>query len=322
MVGLGLAKRALRGGAAADAVEPPGQGAGVGGAIAFDAARARESARILLNKGEPAKAEVVLRALLAKRPADGQACVLLGEALLALERAGDAHSAYVRAIEIEPDHGELRFAVGTVASAAGLRDEAASHFASAEALAPSNPKHPLYLAQVQRAAGKIEEARASLVRALALDPDLAIAHGVLADIALGEGDLAEAMRRVDRAVALDPMSPAWRIVQARALRRSGRDEEAALRLVALGEEALCADIALLNEAVESLGAVGREGEAASLCVRASGAQRDDGDLAALAAAWLERAGRIDDAEVFASAAATLGSERGKALLDRLLNTKR
>ncbi len=77
-----------------------------------------------------------------------------------------------------------------------------------------------------------DEARAAYARALELDPKNAGALAGLARLALG-GDPAQALAFFDRAAAADPSDPDSKLGAARALRASGRPEEAAQRLDAL-----------------------------------------------------------------------------------------
>lgn len=275
------------------------------------------AARVYLRKGEPAKAEAILTSIAAKAPAAQDARVLLAEARLALARPADALAAYDEALTLGPESADLAFAAGVAASMAGDASAAADRFARAEALDPSNPQRPLYLAQAQRKGGKTEQAEASLLRATALDPHLAPAWGGLADLALEAGDLAVAAERITRARRAAPDDPIYRLIEARILRREGKAERAATLLLAMDDDRLLADRALVKEAALCLGEAGHAEEAASLCVQASARRSDDGESAALAAEWLDRAGRRDDAIIFAQAAARMGSDKGKATLERL-----
>jgi len=80
-----------------------------------------------------------------------------------------------------------------------------------------------------------EEARAAYARALELDPGNA---GALAGLGrlVASSDPEQALALFDRAAAADPADPEARLAAARALRASGRPEEAARRLDALLEQ--------------------------------------------------------------------------------------
>lgn len=300
---------------------PLARGAGVGQAgvraTAKEIAEATDAARVYLRKGEAAKAEAILSALTARAAHSQDAHTLLAEAHLALGRPADALRAYEAALAIGPETAPLAFAAGSAASMATRNEEAQRWFARAQSLDPSNPQSPLYLAQVQRRAGKIDEAKASLLLAARLDPELAPAWGTLADIALEEGNLSVARGHIARARKAEPDSATWRLIEARILRRDNEPERAATMLMAMGEERLIAEPALLREAAACLGMLGRPGDAASLYVRASSRAREDAGLALEAAQWLDRAGRRDDAIVFAGAAERLGNEEARALRARL-----
>lgn len=302
---------------------PAAGGASAGAGSSTPSASPREvdeacaAARVYLRKGEPARAEAILTAIAAKAPGSQDVWLLLAEVCLALGRPDEALGAYESALRIGPESGDLAFAAGVAASMAGDASAAADRFARAEALDPSNPQRPLYLAQAQRKGGMTEQAEAALLRATALDPSLAPAWGGLADLALEAGDLGVAAERITRARRAAPDDPIYRLIEARILRREGKAERAATLLLAMEEDRLLADRALVEEAALCLGDAGHAEEAASLCVRASARRSEDGESAALAAEWLDRAGRRDDAIIFAQAAARMGSEKGKATLERL-----
>lgn len=303
----------------------PGVGAGAvasesprgGPALRAGAEEAMASARSYLNKGEAAKAEAIARALVERDAEDQDARVMLAECLLALDRGADALEQYERAISIGPDGAELRFAAGTVASQIGRPERAAEHYRMARGMDPGNPKHPLYLAQVERALGKIDAAKESLVRAAALDPDQPIVWAALADIALQEGNLAMARQHIGKARALEPANTRWRVIEARVHRRENRPEEAVRLLLALGDAALAEDPAATQELALCFGLLSRPGDAAAAFMRMSARRPEDAGAALGAAEWLVRAGRRDEALVFAQAAAGLGSAEGRALADSI-----
>lgn len=277
----------------------------------------RDAARAHLAGAEPAKAAELLRALLAADPEDADAHALLAETLLLLDQPRAAYDHYLAAIAVGPAHAELHFAAGALANTIAMPDRALEHYHAAQQADPTNPKHPLYLAQVQRKLGLTDEAKASLIRAARLDPSLAIAWGVLADIALEENNLSVASTHIARAREAEPDGAAWRIIEARILRRQNRPEDAARLLAAMGDEALADSPAALEELATSYAMLGLTEQAASVYVRASAARPRSAELAYSAAVWLERAGRPDDAETFARAADRMGHPPAADLIVRL-----
>ncbi|TVQ59409.1 MAG: hypothetical protein EA379_11205 [Phycisphaerales bacterium] len=286
-------------------------------AAASEIIAALDSARTYLNRQEPGRAEAVLVALLEKAPRDQEARMLLAETYLLLERPNDAYEQYAEAIEIGPVHAELAFAAGTVANTIGMPYIAEAHYVKAQEADPTNPKHPLYLAQIQRKLGSDEEAKASLLRAVTLDPSLDIGWGVLADMALEENNLSIARMHIERARRIAPGSISWRILEARILRRDNNPEGAARVLRSLDDELILEDPVLLDELAKSYAMLGRPEDAAALYMTASARRTRDADMAYLAAVWLERAERFNDAEIYAQAAVGLGHEDARALLERI-----
>lgn len=282
-----------------------------------DADRALDAARVYLNRDEPGAAEAILNALIEKSPRDQEARVLLAETCLMLDRPDDAYHQYVEALHIGPAHAELEFAAGTVANTIGYPNVAEEHYFKAQNADPSNPKHPLYLAMVQRKLGRIDEAKASLLRVVKLDPSIAIAWGVLADIALEENNLSLARTHVARARAAEPSVLKWRILEARILRRDNDPESAARLLRSVGDDAIALDTELMDELATCYGMLGRPDDAAALYMAATVRRPRDAEPSLKAAQWLERAGRIDEAEVFARSAAALGSNDAEAFVERL-----
>lgn len=295
--------------------------AAAGRMLRASAPDAMDAARRYLNQGEAGKAEPILLAMLDRSPRDQDALTLLAETMLAQSKPKDALALYLRAIAVGPDHAELRFAAATVAIEAGEPERAIEHYQAAERLDPASPKHPLYLAQVQRSLGKVDAAKASLLRAASLDPDLAIAWGVLADIALGENAVPLARQHIARARAADPANVHWRVIEARILRRDNQPAEAVRLLAALGDDALAEEVNATAELAMSYGLLGRADDAAGIWMRASAKRPEDAAAAYEAAQWLDRAGRRDEALIFADAAAALGHAPAKALASRLRSSE-
>lgn len=277
----------------------------------------RDAARAHLSSNEPGKAADLLRGLLAADPEDAEAQTLQAETLLLLDQPRAAYDHYLAAIAIGPAHAELHFAAGAVANMIGEPRRALEHYHAAQRADPANPKHPLYLAQLQRKLGSLDEAKASLIRAATIDPSMAIAWGVLADIALEENNLSIASTHIARARDLEPDAPNWRLIEARILRRQNRPEEAARLLLAMGDQALARSKPALDELATCYAMLGMTDQAASLCVRAAAAAPRDPELAYQAAIWLERAGRLDEADTFARSADRMGHEQAAQVVVRL-----
>ncbi len=276
-----------------------------------------DSARVYLKKGEPGKAQAILREAIEQDQYVQDLRTLYAEVLLGEGLVDEAYSQYLHAIAIGPVHAELHFAAGVVANKTGSHIKAEEHFWQAQSLAPSNPKHPIYLAQVQRNTGKVDEAKKSLIIAGKLDPNVAVVWGTLAGIALDENKLSVAAGHIRRARELEPSSLTWRLLEAKIIRR-GNDPEAALTLLnALPERERLSNKALLEEIALCYGMLSKPEAPARLYGAAVEANPNDLDLLMHAAEWNKRAGQRDVALTYARRAHRLGHQEAQAFVDSL-----
>lgn len=279
--------------------------------------QALTAARAYIQQDKAGSAIAILQAAAEKWPQDQSVRLLYGEALLSAGRGLEAYQQYDTAIQIGPDNPEYRHVAGTIASGIGRLNEAEMHYLAAQQMDRSNPKYPLYLAQVQRKQGMIDEARANLVLATNLDPTLGVAWASLAAIALDENRPSVALGYIKRAREVEPERLEWRIIEAKALLRENRPEQAAELLLSAPANERLANRAALKELGAALGLLGRTSEAAAMYVDAVGANPDDPELAYEAALWLERDGQKGRAATFASHAAAKGFGPARALAERL-----
>jgi tetratricopeptide (TPR) repeat protein len=277
--------------------------------------RVMEAARTRIANQEIAQAEKILAAGGEQFPAEQQVFLLWGEMLALQGRIPEALDAYERAIALGPDHAEYRHVAGTIAAQLGRLEDADAHYAMAQKLNPNNPKHPLYRAQIQRKLGDTDGARANLVASTNLDPTIPVAWAGLAGIALDKNRSQVALAHIRKARALDPHTLAWRVVEAKALRRMGKPEEAANLMLAVEKEDLAIEPSAVAEVALSLGLLGKHADAAGLYVLA--VEANPGDVVVLfeAATWLDRAGETERALEYAEIAAGMGHEGAKRLID-------
>jgi tetratricopeptide (TPR) repeat protein len=274
------------------------------------------AARDLLRTGEHAKADAVLAAAIEQYPREQVLLLARAELLAGAKRAEEAYALYARALEVGPREGEIEFAAGTVASMAGKHEAAAEHYRAAQVKMPRDHRPPLYLAQVQVRLRQTDAAKANLVLAGTINPEVAVTWGTLADLELAAGDSALALQHVRRARDLEPRVTLWRVIEARALKRDGRPEEA-IQVLQGVDPAERFEPAVLTLMGECLGLLRRPGEAAAIYVAA--AEHDAGNprLALEAALWLERAGERARAAEWAQRAKLLGAQGADAALARL-----
>jgi len=267
-------------------------------------------------QGEHERARVSLDAAVRSYPTEQSLRIRLARVLGSLNRVAESHDQYEKAIAIGPRSPVVEFEAGTMANAAGLSERALEHYSAAQAADPANADYPLYLGLIQRKLGQVDDAKASLMRSAKLRPDSPAVWASLADIALEENKPSVAKLHIDRARALDPKASAWRMIEARALNRLGKPDQA-LGVLSGISEAEKSNRAVVRLTGEALGMLGRVAEVAELFAKASDAAADDAESAMQAAAWNERAGNTTRAKVYANRAVMLGGMGAKELKDRL-----
>jgi predicted Zn-dependent protease len=285
------------------------------------------AAEKLRLQGDTAQSETVLRTAAREYATDQSLQIALAELLI--EKAGhaptqadanlirtDAYSSYERALAIGPRDPKLEFVAGTLAAKLGNLPRAVEHYSSAQAADATDARFPLYLAQVQISLKQDLEAKANLLLAAKLSPDNPVVWGTLADIAVRENKIPIALQHIRRARELEPRSVLWRVIEARALKRDNKPEEALQLLIGLdANERLEPGVAQVM--AESYGMLSKFNEAADVYAAASAANPTDGVIALEAARWLKAAGRTKEAREHADRAAILGVEGAREIADAI-----
>lgn len=266
--------------------------------------------------GNLGAAETVLREGVAQFAQDQQLRLVYGRLLVRMERYADAYAQYEAALAIGPREAAVEHEAGTVASVLGEHRRAVEHFAAAQTKDPSKAVYALHLGAAQTRVGEVDAAQASLVRSTVLDPGSAAAWGALADLALRRNQGSLAVQHARKAREIEPDQPAWRLLEARGLKREGDAEGALGVLVALADAQRLEPEYTRTEA-ECLGLLGRTAEAADRYERAAQARPDDGPLAMEAALWAERAGRPERALALARRSLAAGHPPASGLVERL-----
>ncbi|NUQ68694.1 MAG: tetratricopeptide repeat protein [Phycisphaerales bacterium] len=292
------------------------QGAASSASVAERVDAVLNSALQLRQAGENAKAQAVLEAGVREFPAEQQIHLSFAELLLTQGRTQEAYDHHLTALAIGPRTPEVELTAGTLASMLGKPERAIEHYGAVLAAQPSNARAALLLAQVQIKVGQIDEAKKNLLIAGNLQPDTAIVWGTLADLALRENKTGMAKQHIARARQLEPRVTLWRLIEARALRRENRPEEALHLLIGL-DEAEKREPGVLQLMSECYGLLERPGDAADLYVAAAKSDPMRGDWAYEAALWLSRAGRRDEALPFAERASMMGVQGAAALFESL-----
>jgi tetratricopeptide (TPR) repeat protein len=304
-------------GPAATTASPAG-GGGTGGAAAraesIDAVL--EAARLYVTDNQPAKAEAVLASAIGQYADDVSLRLAMSEVMLLLGRGEEAYAQFEAALALDPNQPEVHFSAGTLASTIGRGDRAVEHYSMARTADPNQARYALYLAAAQLQAGDADEAKVNFLHALHLDAQSATAAAALAQIAMQENERELALSYARRAREIEPGELAYTVLEARALRRLGRVEEALGMILALEPPDLHLP-AVLELAGECLGLLRRPGEAADLYQAAAEATPTDAEVAFQAALWNERAERADAARRLALRAQMLGHPQAQAMVERL-----
>lgn len=161
--------------------------------------------------------------------------VAYGEFLASQRRLEESYAQYEAALAIGPREPAIEFAAGTVANTIGRPERALEHYTAAQTGDPSNARYPLFLALVQNKLGKTDDAKVSLLRVVKMKPDEGMAWGTLADIMLRENAVDLALQHIAEARRLQPEMTAWRVVEARALKRKGKPREALDVIAGIGD---------------------------------------------------------------------------------------
>lgn len=163
-----------------------------------------------------------MRERLRINPADGEAHLRLGGALLSRRDFEAARREFERAAELLPGSGQPPYYLGLLHRAQGRFAEAARAFTRALELDPRNARAHGNLGLMHLQAGRPEVAARHFEAALAADPADAIAHLTLGEIRAQQGRLDEALRLVTRAVELAPEDAEAARVLAELRQRTGK----------------------------------------------------------------------------------------------------
>jgi len=146
-----------------------------------------------------------------------------------LGRQEEAIAAYQRAIELDPNDAYPYANLADIYATLGCYDEAINLYQKSAELEPRAKPHN-GLGNVYRALGRQEEAIAAYQCAIELDPNDATPHTMLGALYEMEGQLERAQREHQRAVKLEPDSGMRHASLSSALRKLGREAEAAEHL--------------------------------------------------------------------------------------------
>ena len=135
---------------------------------------------------------------------DAQAQAELGMALQQAGSVASAVTAYVRAIELQPDWAEMHALLGIALQSLGQHDDAIRAFRQAIRIQPGDAQIWSNLGVLLQDRGRTDEAIEALQHALDINPRFTEAHANLGVILREQGRIDEAIDAFRRALALQP----------------------------------------------------------------------------------------------------------------------
>jgi tetratricopeptide (TPR) repeat protein len=280
--------------------------------------RIRTSVQAYFQQGDFESADAILASSLRQLPNNQDLRLLNAELRMWQERPEEAYQEMQMAYKIGPDSPEYRYAAAGYAHAAGLIDSAIEEVRMAIARSEEpDIRFFQFLGALQMQKGERADASGTLLIALQQDPEQATLHGMLAEIDLQEGGTERGLEFARRARELDPDQFAYRITEARLLRRLGRLDDSLAALTAIDEYTRLTSVPVLRDVLITLQALGQHDRAAEFASRAAEAAPTDAQIVMMAADAMDAAGRIEDAIKFATRARMLGHPNGDARVEHL-----
>lgn len=166
-----------------------------------------EKARESLRKGQTSEAIALLREIVRDRPRDGDAHLLLGDALAALAMRSEALRELQQGVALEPRSAVAYFSLGNAEARFADLDAARGAFERAVALDPGFIEAHVSLALVLAQQKQFDSAKDNLARAIELTgdkPAAAYPHYLLAQVLASQGHPHQALEQLDAAIALRP----------------------------------------------------------------------------------------------------------------------
>lgn len=152
--------------------------------------------------------------------------ISLGIVLSGMGRFQDAVEPYRKALEIEPNHPDVRLSLGSIMEYLGNLPQAIEEYKKAIELDPWSASSYQTLGLALKRTGNLPAAAEEFWKAIQLDPRLASAHASLGAVYHEAGYLAEAAEQFKKAVEIDPNSADIYHKMGRAMAESGKLEQA------------------------------------------------------------------------------------------------
>ena len=200
-------------------------------AISNDERSELAAAGRLAQQGRQVEAERTLRAIVAERPESAVAHWWLGRVYENLNRVAEARREYERVVAVAlTGRATLQATIGRLAHAEGDFARAVQAFEQRLRLTPDDPVAHKDLALIHLEQDSTDQALAEFTRVIAIDPRDFEAHAAIGRIRLDAGLNVEAILALRRALDLKPTLHEARYALAMALKRVGREDEAAMEM--------------------------------------------------------------------------------------------
>ncbi|XHC27126.1 MAG: tetratricopeptide repeat protein [Phycisphaerales bacterium] len=282
--------------------------------------RTRVAVQAYFDEGNFEAADTILSSALRQLPNNQDLLKLNAELRMWQNRPEEAYLEMQKAYKVGPDHPELRYAAANYANEAGLTEDAIAEARKAIVMSERpDTRFYRFLGAMQFKAGRVPDARGTLLIALQQNDAQPQVYGMLAEMDLAEGASEKGVEFARRARELDPDQFAYRVTEARLLRRLGRLEDALAALTGIDEYTRLTNAAVLRDVILTLQALDQHDRAADFAERAAEASGTSAEIVMMTADALDAAGRLEAAVEYAQRARMLGHPNGEARVEHLQN---
>jgi tetratricopeptide (TPR) repeat protein len=183
-------------------------------------------ARTLMVKGDLTRAEIELKALVAKYPAVAPVNAAMGSLQVLMKAPAAARQSFEKAQKVDPDSLEALVGLVALDMAAKKMPDARARVEAQLARTPNNPSVLIFAARTYATGGDLVRAEQALLKALEVAPDNLEAYGALGQIYLVEKKLDQARQRFSDLAARQPKPVSAETMVGMILQMQGKNAEA------------------------------------------------------------------------------------------------